>query len=325
VGKLSIGEAGTVTYTRYVDGIPFPHWQGDANQDIVLTHPSRLIFQSPPIYEFAEPIGGTYPISTDPSYWYDGIEIRFNFQRQLARLLASGLFYIELFFQKQGILLACILAIYLMRSREKMSLIEVVKRWALVLPAIIAFGLYGLVLVSNRYIGVFVLLFWADILANIQLRTTTNNRSWIRVLSGVAILGLFVNIILFNLDGFKRLNPAQLTDQGGQINLPVAKPVEVAQMLIEQGVQQGEKVAVIGYGFDSFWARLARVKIVAEMLESDANEFWLGDESLQKKVMTAFANTGAKAVIAEVLPAYARLDGWQQIGESNYYVYLFPE
>jgi hypothetical protein len=41
--------------------------------------------------------------------------------------------------------------------------------------------------------------------------------------------------------------------------------------------------------------------------------------------MTAFANTGAKAVIAEVLPAYARLDGWQQIGESNYYVYLFPE
>jgi 4-amino-4-deoxy-L-arabinose transferase-like glycosyltransferase len=77
-GKFTIGEAGMVTYVRHVGGIPYPHWQGDPLHNIVPTHRSRLIHEAPPIYEFGEPIGGTYPISTDPSYWYEGIKLPFT-------------------------------------------------------------------------------------------------------------------------------------------------------------------------------------------------------------------------------------------------------
>jgi hypothetical protein len=84
-------------------------------------------------------------------------------------------------------------------------------------------------------------------------------------------------------------------------------------------------VAIIGYGFDSFWARLARVRIVAEMLGHQAGDFWLGSEALQQEVLRAFASTGASAIVAEYVPDYARLNGWHQVGNSNYYIYVFTE
>jgi hypothetical protein len=91
------------------------------------------------------------------------------------------------------------------------------------------------------------------------------------------------------------------------------------------GVRPGDRVAVIGYAYDSFWARLARVKIVAEMPEQQAVKFWMGDDRLQEDVLNAFASSGVKAVVAEYAPVYARLPGWHQVDSSSYYVYIFYE
>jgi hypothetical protein len=321
-GKLTIGEAGTVTYLRYVEGIPSPHWQGDPLGRVVPTHPSRVIHQSPRVYEFSGPVGGTYPISTDPSYWYDGIAPRFDFARLLARLSASGLVYAELFLQQQGILMACILALYLMYQRRTHGVHESLQRWTLLIPAIFAFALYGMVLVEGRYIGAFILLFWADILANVRLPDLANNRSWLRVLGVIACVGLLANILIFNLDGFKRLNPSEGAGFTSLAASP-ARPLRVAQALHDLNISPGDKVGVIGYAYDSFWARLARVKIVAEMLDVDSDDFWRGDDALQQSVLQAFAGTGARAVVAEHVPEYAQLDDWYQVGESNYYIFRF--
>ena len=88
------------------------------------------------------------------------------------------------------------------------------------------------------------------------------------------------------------------------------------------GVEPGNRVAVIGYGFSSFWARLARVKIVAEMPASEAEDFWLGDYSMQFKVIQAFADTGARVIVAEHVPGYARLTGWHRVNNTNFHIYL---
>lgn len=320
-GKFTIGEAGTVTFLRYVNGMPFPHWQGDPDRGIVPTHPSRVIHQFPAVYEFGEPIGGTYPITLDPSYWYEGIEPRFDFGGLLARLLSSSLVYAELFLQTQGILVACVLTLYVMGQRQKFTLWEILRRWALVIPAVIAFGLYATILVQSRYVGVFVVLFWADILVNLRLPDSANNKSWLSVLSGIAALGLLANIAMFNLDGFKRLNP-RLGVGSTQQTAPPAKPLEVAQALQGLGVTPGDKVGVIGYAYDSFWARLARVKIVAEMLEADATDLWRADETTMQSVLQSFADTGANAVIAEYVPANATRDSWHQVDNSSYYIYI---
>ena len=324
-GKFTIGEAGTVTFLRYVNGMPFPHWQGDPEKGIALAHPSRVIHQAPAVYEFGEPIGGTYPITLDPSYWYEGVEPSFNVGGLLTRLLSSSLVYAELFFQKQGVLFACILAFYMIGQWQGYSFWEILRRWALVIPALIAFGLYGTILVEGRYVGVFVMLFWTDILANVRLPLETNEKIWLNILGGIAMFGLLVNIIMFNMDGFKRLNPTMGSSSVEQV-APPAKPQDVARALHELGVGQGDKVGVIGYAYDSFWARLAGAKIVAEMFEAEAiDDFWRGEEPLRQSVLQSFADAGVSAVVAEYVPDDASLDGWNRVGDSNYYIYLFTE
>lgn len=323
-GKFTIGEAGMVTYVRHVVGILHPHWQGDSALGMVPNHPSRVIHNSPRVYEFGEPIGGTYPITTDPSYWFEGVDIQLSAGDLLRPLFLSGLFYWDLFFQKQGILLACVVALYFMGQRNKLSVLETLQRWALGIPAMIAFGLYGLVLVANRYIGVWVLLFWADILANIRLSALPNGKSWLKALSGIAAIGLLANIILFNLDGLIHLNPSLETSLS-ELDPPAAQPLVVAQALKDLGVEPGDKVGVIGYAYDSFWARLAKVQIVAELLETDAAILWREDEMLRQNILQAFANTRAKAVIAENVPGNVQMPGWYRIGQSSYYVFKFTE
>lgn len=324
-GRFTIGEAGMVTYVRHVIGIPYPHWQGDPINQIAPTHLSRLIHEDPAIYEFGEPVHGTYAIGLDPSYWYEGIDLPFEFKRLVIPLLPSGMYYLELFFQKQGILLACVLVLYSMGQRRKWTAPEILRRWALVIPAVAAFGLYALVLVEDRYIGAFLLLFWSDVLANIQLPEAPHNSRWIKVTSLVAAIGLLVAILLFNMDGFVRLNPALESGPAG-LAAPPASPLAVARSLKELGIQPGEKVGVIGYAYDSFWARLARVRIVAEMLEADAIEdLWRGDESLQQSVLQAFAGAGVAAVIAEYVPKDVELAGWHRVGTSSYFIYLYTE
>jgi hypothetical protein len=322
-GRFTIGEAGRVTYVRHVHGIPYPHWQGDPEKNIILKHPSRRIHDSPPVYEFSEPVGGSYPQSTDPSYWYEGIELPNRIEGQIARLLSSSLYYLDLFAIKQGMLFACITALYFIGSRQNVGFSNILKRWALMIPALAAFGLYGLVLVADRYIGVFVVLFWADILANIKLPASSSNRTLINVLGSIAAVGLIVNLTIFNLDGIRRLSPASGITMSAAYE-PV-KPLRVAQELTQLGIMNGDNVGVIGYGFDSFWARLARVQITAEMLEYEAGDFWHGDDALQAEVMEAFARTGVKAVVAEYVPYNARLAGWKQVDNSYYYIYLFTE
>jgi hypothetical protein len=323
-GSVTIGEAGTVTFLRYVNGVPFPHWQGDADQGMVPFHPSRIIHEAPAIYEFGEPVGGTYPISTDPSYWYAGIEPKLDFAALLSRLLLSSLVYMELFLQKQGILTACVLALYLMGQRQRQGFAETLQRWGLVWSAIIAFGLYGAVLVEDRYVGVFVLLFWADILANVRISNTDSNRLWLRSLSVVAALGILINIAMFNLDGFGRLRSSMEISVAGQ-SAPPARPLAVAQALQNLGVRPGEQVGVIGYAYDSFWARLARVRIVAELLENDAEDLWYADDDHWRSVLRAFSDAGVSAVIAEYVPDDVRLDDWHRVENTNYYIYGFSE
>jgi hypothetical protein len=41
--------------------------------------------------------------------------------------------------------------------------VDLIRGWGLVLVALAAFGMYALVYVEGRYIGVFVVLLWADL------------------------------------------------------------------------------------------------------------------------------------------------------------------
>jgi hypothetical protein len=320
-GRLTFGDAGTLTYVRYVNGVPYPHWQGETPGSGTPQHPSRRIWDDPPIYEFGTPIWGTYPISYDPSYWYEGVQPHVDVAQQLSLLLTSALFYFDLFLRQQGAVVVAVLMLYFLGQRRRLKAIDLIGGWVLVLVALAAFGIYALVYVEGRYIGVFVVLLWADLVANLRLPEAQPFRKLAAGFGAIMALFLLLNIVAFNLEGFADLNSKRSTAQRTSEQAgPPSWPGEVAQELHELGIQQGDKVGVIGYGFDSFWARLARVRIVAEMFGWEADPFWLGDPALQSEVVEAFASTGAEAIIAEKVPDYASLAGWHRVGNSNYYI-----
>lgn len=324
-GRLTFGDAGSLTYMKHVNDLPYPHWQGFPPGTGTPVHPSRKVFDTPPIYEFATPIAGTYPISYDPSYWYEGLRLRFDLKQQTGYLLTSGLYYFDLFARQQGGLLFGVVLLYLMSHWQRMRLMEVMSRWGLMVPASAALGFYGIVNVTGRYVGVFVVLFWAELLANVRLANSAGANRFASHVSALMVGFMAMAIIAFNLEGFRdltgfgRTSPLTTSDQGRRPSWPG----EVAQELHRLGIQPGDKVAVIGYGFDSYWARLARVRIVAEMFDWEADPFWLGVPLVHAQVLEAFARTGAKAVIAERVPSYVSPDAWHRVGRSNYYIYVF--
>lgn len=325
-GRPTFSDTGKIMYAWYVDDIPYLHWQGEVPGGGIPKHPTRKIFEVPPIYEFGTPIGGTYPVSYDPSYWYEGVVPHFDLRGQIRVLLSGAQFYFDLFFRQQGGLIMGVLILYGIGQRRGVQVKYILQQWGLAILALVAFGMYALVHVQSRYIGAFVVLLWADLLAGVRLPNSQESRRWVALVSAIMLLFMLVNIAAFNLEGLNTLTFGANTGQpSSQEASPPRWPGEVAEELHRLGVQPGDKVAVIGYAFDSYWARLARVKIVAEMLDWQADPFWLGEPSLQSKALQAFASTGAKAIVAERVPAYVHPTHWHRVRNSNYYIYLLAQ
>src|SRR5437016_7138206 len=108
--RATFGDAGRLNYARYVGGAPILHWQGEPPGTGSPAHPTRKVLANPPIYEFAQPIAGSYPPWYDPSYWYEGIRPHFSWNRQLWVLFRSANLYLKLF-SRSGALYVVLLAL----------------------------------------------------------------------------------------------------------------------------------------------------------------------------------------------------------------------
>lgn len=99
--------------------------------------------------------------------------------------------------------------------------------------------------------------------------------------------------------------------------------VVAAEQLRRMGAQPGDKIAVIADGTGAFWARLGKLRIVAEIMDSNhgSKEFWDAPEEVQQQAYEAFARSHAKLVVT-VCPPWppGTLTGWQQIAETPYCV-----
>jgi hypothetical protein len=103
--------------------------------------------------------------------------------------------------------------------------------------------------------------------------------------------------------------------------------VVVAERLRTMGIEPGEHVALIGDGFGEYWARLEKVRIVAEVPKAldtgdSATAFWNSSPEIEQAALNTLKNTGAKAVIAATAPQFLP-PGWVQIGNTGHAVYFF--
>ncbi len=94
------------------------------------------------------------------------------------------------------------------------------------------------------------------------------------------------------------------------------------------GVQPREKIAIFGpYWVPSFyWARLARVKIIAEVTEPQ--KFWEADPAIKSAVLKTIERTGAKVIVQKPglkIPDSTFTTGWQKVGDTGYYAFFFDK
>ncbi len=326
-GRFTVGESGKLNYAWKVNKVPqqYIHWRGTPGFGTP-KHPTRKIFDAPPVYEFATPISGTYPPWYDPTYWYDGIEAHFNLKQQIARIIVSLRLCIDVFFHTEDksatysifgadALIVGYLILFFISNRKKFVLQDLASQYPLFLPSLFGLAMYALVWIQPRYIAGYLVLLWLGLFSSLRLAESLENKKLCEAVavavSLVVILGSSVPLVFDTYGDFRN-------SLSGKTSFVSA---DVAEGLQKLGIQSGSKVGNIGYSFEEYWARLARAKIVSEITYGDAIYFWKANADVRNQVYEKFSETGALIIVTKNPPEWANQDGWVEIGSTNHFVY----
>jgi hypothetical protein len=100
----------------------------------------------------------------------------------------------------------------------------------------------------------------------------------------------------------------------------------VADELRRSGIHPEDKVAWLrpdpfNAKQNYWWAKLARVRIVAEVPAGQENRFWRADAKSLDSFFKALRDTEAKALVATRMPVGYVVVGWKPLGDTGYYLY----
>jgi len=304
--RFTYGDVGKIAYAEFMDWLPQPiFWEGGDGSGTP-KHPARIILSSPRVYEFAEPIGGSYPMWYDQSYWKDGIQVQFHLINELKILRQSvGTFFLILLTQLEYVVALAVLLFCNLRPREWIA--ATWRQWFLWFPPAAACLGFASVLVEGRYVASFLVILWVAAFASSLRSASIASR-------GVAAAVVLAAVLVTGLKTLKYSVSDALA-----IPKQVNENWEAAHKLKELGIGPGDQVALIGIIAEQHFMRLAKVKAVAELSYRDEEKFWTGDASLQDSVFTAFAATGSRIVVATHAPVTAVKEGWIRLGNTDYY------
>jgi hypothetical protein len=316
IGRFSFGDSGSWTYLSEVNKTgPLWYMQDLGTARGKFQHPPQKIFDFPPVYAFVGPIGGTLPAWYDPTYWAQGAEPRVIPRRQLAVVLKNaGLCFDVIFTHEAGLL--AILLLLCAAGRPFTFLAAMVRLWPTWLPALVAVCTYLLVLVQERYVAVFLIVVWTALFSSVRLSRGDQSRR-------LAVGATFA--LLFALGMPMTLAAAEDFQQGVR---HLRHPQwEIAQDLRRIGIEPGDLVGRIGGTHRIEWARLARLEVIAEIPREQAEYFWSSSLPVQSRVLEKFRDVGARVVVAQAMDpgeVFVPAQGWQRIGNSEFYAYLLP-
>lgn len=308
--RWSFGDSGKIAYAEYIDSATLStHWQGMPPGTGIPLHPTRKILSDPPMYEFAQPIPGSYPPWYDPSYWYDGIHPHFAIRGQLWVLFRSLNLYFKMF-SKTGALYVVVFA--LLWGLKRCGRWQPVSpgMWLVMLPSFAALAMYALVLVEYRYVSPFVLMLLIWTFSRIEIAGDADPK-YLRRASLVVVLAPIVAI------AWPVIHDARDTIR----NRPY-EDWQVAMGLRDFGVLPGAALGYIGSGGDAYWAHLAGDRIIAEIPGRDQSRFTSADAEKRLAILQTFVAAGAQAVVTKNASVVTSMPGdWRRIRDTQYYTW----
>jgi hypothetical protein len=312
VGHFSLSETGRLNYLWWVNGKPFQGWTGTPGRDAP-AHGPRILADSPKTIEFGSPVPGTYPLWYDPAYWFAGVKAQFDLKRQLQVISHSLQFYRGIFadlrLPLEGLTVLLIL-LYVRRRRPART------ELLFLLWPVAVLSMYALLFTEPRYIAPFVVLFW----------TAAYNAVFTPAEESRILLALIAGFMLVS-SARETVSPERRIVAPGNIDAPhiffwMTTPSDnspdqiAARELSVMGLKAGDAIATVGDAFGHFYARMARVRIVAEVV--NAAEFWTLSPDAAATIEQKLAGTGARALIATNRPKAFQSGLWQDIPGTAY-------
>jgi hypothetical protein len=329
-GHVTFSDVGNLTYLKHVHGIDTPHQVPARSELGTPLHLVSRLSVDPTVWSFGGEVGGTYPLAYDPYHWYQGLVPSVSLRQQLTGMAEPAAFYFDLIFLRQGGVLAVValLVAYAYGSGWRWSALK--DRMDVVWVAVAALGMYALVHVTWRYIGPYMVLFWSGLLALVRLPEGLPNRRLLAIAGAAITFFVAVDFVHAALGNARPLLASWLASE--RVAAPVetgaqeeselavhARPSRIALGLVELGLRPGDRVGFVGYSYDAYWARLARLRIVAEILPPEAKTLWTAGATQAAAVLGAFERAGARAVVAASVPERTAA-GWERVADTSYHV-----
>jgi hypothetical protein len=308
-GRPTVGDSAMLNYLWVVDGVPLVHWQGGPDGIGQPLHHSRQLLEVPPIFAHASPFPVTYAAWYAPEYWFQGATPVFVLDGQVRAILGGLEVYAGLASDLAVVL--ALLAILVSMHAGPWRL-EVGPSLVLLIPAVAAFGMYGLVLVEGRYVAPFLVLLVLGLLMLVR------PSALVGPFSALIVAVLFLQI------GWTLVDPARaLLSQAlhGRLMTPDDQ-AQVALALRAADIRPGDAVATGNRGFNAYWARLARVQIVAEVSGRESAALLEADPTARTAVQQVLLAQPVRAVVAQAWPAQTGDPGWVPIDGTDYFYYV---
>jgi hypothetical protein len=345
--RWMFSDAGRLNYAWEINQVKkWNHWQGEEAVHGTPVHPTRKIYNNPPMYEFGTPFEVTYPPWYDPSYWYEGVKVTVDLPRQLSVIVRNTKALLFFLATSPGAVttsdrawynlefgidrtIGALLTLFCVIVLANLGCVSVFRRvaehWFVLVPIGAVLGLYALLHFEGRYIAAYVVVLWLVLFRSIAIPHSQESK---RIFTAVfASAALLAGITLAAKTGQAMSHAARYLVKGNT-EAPFFQSGytnwQVAQYLHDAGLAAGEPVGSVGWTYSAYWARMARLRVVAEVPEEGRMAFWLSDPAKRAIVMQLFRDVGAKAVVATSVPASSASANWQQIGDTGYYTYVFP-
>jgi hypothetical protein len=309
-GRPTFGDSARINYMEYVDAGPkWIHWQGKPEGTGTPRHPTRKVFSDPDIYEFSSWMPASYAPWYDPSYWYDGAQPHFLWTGQSLALFRAANMYLKIFSNGGALWVVLAVVLWLLYSKLIALKDSVPGEWLITLPLVAPLAMYALVHVEFRFIAPFGLM--------LLIRALTQ----LSVVAGTQALLLKRSLMVVTLAPALAMAWPVAHDLRDVVANRPYEPWRVAVGLHEMGIPPGTRVGSIGTGLSAYWAHLAGVRIIAEIPEKDETIFLAANPTRKLEALSKFSEVGAKAVLTKNAAVAHSMDGWQQVGQTNYYVW----
>jgi hypothetical protein len=309
-GRPTTGEIGKLVSAWFVNDVTkYAHWQGEPPGRGVPVHPDRKIHEHPDVFEYATPIAATHPVFYDPSYWYEGLETHFNARNQLRALLVAANLYWQLGMHAAPELL--IIAVLLFWRPAGGLMGRIGRQWFILIPAVVPFAMFAMVHTEPRFVGGFLAIGLLGLLLAVRVPDGVESRRMVAALMIAATVAVGL-----------RVTVATAADVLGRRFGTANYDYDVAVALQAMGVGRGDRVGTVGWAFDAYWARLAHLRIIAEVPTPEVADFWSLTPDGRRSVYEAFRRAGVRCLVTHSVPHTPAAEGWRPLGRTDLFAYF---